>query len=80
MYRKIFFTFCKYSIDYTAIIVYTISIKQREDNTMKNTKLELATMRAVQMAIINPNVNIERTAKLLAKKMTIDELKKAIKA
>lgn len=47
---------------------------------MKNTKLELATMRAVQMANINPNVNIERTAKLLAKKMTIEELKKAIKA
>lgn len=43
-------------------------------------KLELATMRAVQMKIIKPEIDINKTAKLLAKKMTADELRKAIKA
>jgi hypothetical protein len=44
------------------------------------TKLELATMRAVQMKVTRPEIDVNRVAKLLAKKMTIKELEKAIKA
>lgn len=47
---------------------------------MKNTKLELATMRAIQMKIIKPEIDVNKTAKLLVKTMTAKELEKAIKA
>lgn len=47
---------------------------------MKNTKLELATMRAVQMKVIRPEIDVNKLAQLLAKKMTIKELERAIKA
>lgn len=43
-------------------------------------KIELATMRATQMKIIRPEIDVNKTAKLLAKTMTTKELEKAIKA
>lgn len=47
---------------------------------MKNRKLELATMRAVQMKVIRPEIDLNRTIKVLYKTMTAKELEKAIKA
>ena len=47
---------------------------------MKNTKLELATMRATQMKLTRPELDLNRTIKVLYKTMTAKELEKAIKA
>lgn len=43
-------------------------------------KIELATIRAKQMKATRPELDINKTAKLLVKQMTADELRKAIKA
>ena len=46
---------------------------------MKNTKLELASLVARQMQMIKPELDVNRTTKILAKGMTVRELEILVK-